>query len=185
MKKIIIMFFLLMCLCFPIKSNAVATNSSYSVKIYSFFQNDCKNCDKEKEWLENYRKESFIDIEYINIDNNDELYNKVKKELSIKKNKTPLVIIGSNYFVGFNNKTKDKLTKAIKSYEEADSYCDTVSKIRKNENIKDCINKNKGIYNQQKTSLFVKVIIVIISICLIVGTSLIIKKKKLLSRLHR
>ncbi len=179
MKKLLFMFFLLMFLCFPIESNAVATNSSYSIKVNFFFKNDCKDCEKEKEWLEEYKKESFIDIEYINIDDNNELYDKIKKSLTIKNNKTPLVIIGSNYFVGFDKNTKEELTNAIKSYEEVDSYCDTVSKIRKNEDIKDCINQNKGIYNQQKeTSVFIKVIITIISIGLIISAGLIIKKKK-------
>ena len=186
MKKLLFMFFLLMFLCFPIKSNAVVTNSSYSVKVNVFLKNDCKDCEKEKDWLEEYRKESFMDIEYINIDDNNELYNKIKKALSIKSNKTPLVIIGSNYFIGFDKNTKEELTNAIKSYEEIDSYCDTVSKVRKNEDIKDCINQNEGIYNQQKkTSIFIKVIIAIVGICLIIGAGLIIKKKKLLSRLHR
>lgn len=163
MKKLLFMFFLLMFLCFPIKSNAVVTNSSYSVKVNVFLKNDCKDCEKEKDWLEEYRKESFMDIEYINIDDNNGLYDKIKKALSIKSNKTPLVIIGSNYFIGFDKNTKEELTNAIKSYEEIDSYCDTVSKVRKNEDIKDCINQNKGIYNQSTFySKFIKIIIYVL-----------------------
>ena len=174
-----------MVLCFPIKSQAVVTNSSYSVKVYFFYENDCKDCDKAQEWLEDYKKESFIDVEYINIAANDELYNKITKSLSIKKNKIPLIIIGSNYFTEFNN-SKEEITKAIKSYEKVESYCDTVSKVRKKENIKDCLNQNKDIYNEQsKISESIKVIIIIISVCLILTASLIIQKKKILSRLHR
>ena len=163
MKKLLFMFFLLMFLCFPIKSNAVVTNSSYSVKVNVFLKNDCKDCEKEKDWLEEYRRESFVDIEYINMDDNNELYDKIQKALSIKNNKTPLVIIGSNYFVGFDKNTKEELTNAIKSYEEIDNYCNTVSIVRKNEDIKDCINKNKGIYNQSTFySKFIKIIIYVL-----------------------
>ena len=180
MKKLLFIFFLLMFLCFPLESNAIVTNSSYSIKVNIFVKNACEDCEKEKEWLEEYKKESFIDIEYINIDDNKELYDKIKEVLTIKDNEIPLVVIGSNYFGGFNNKIQDELTKAIKSYEEVDSYCDAVLRIRNNENAKECLKINKGVYNQSKgLSVSIKVIVVIISICLIIGVGLIIKKKKL------
>ena len=178
MKKILFTFFLLMILCIPIKSNAAIANSSSSIKVYSFYKNDCKDCESEKEWLEKYKKESFIDIEYINIDDNDELYNKIKKEISIKGNKTPLVVIGSNYFKGFNNKIKEEITNAIDNYEKADNYCDIVSKIQNNEDTKECININKDIYIKKNN--YTKLIFIILAIVIIVsiGIYILFRRKK-------
>ena len=177
MKKRLFIFFLLMLLCFPIKSNAVATNSSYSVKINLFLTNDCKDCEKEIEWLEEYRKDSFIDIEYINIDDSNELYDKVKEALTLKGDKMPLAIVGSNYFIGFNDKVKNNLTDAIKSYEKEDEYCDIVSKIRKGEDAKNCIEQNKDIYKQSSSyPIFIKIIVAIVVIGLVIGILLTIKK---------
>ena len=166
MKKKILIFFLLMLLCFPIKVNAVVTNSSHNVKVNFFLKNDCKDCKKEKEWLEEYKKNNFINIEYIDVKDNKELYNKTRKALSIKSNKTPLVIIGSNYFLKFNNKTKEELTKAITSYEKANDFCDIVTKIRNNENIKNCINKNRDIYNQSTLKKIIIYILIFILLSL-------------------
>lgn len=183
MKKFLLLLFLLMFLNFPINSNAIATNSSYSVKVYFFCNEKNKDCDKAKEWLEEYQKDNFINVDYLNIDNNKELYNTTRESLKIKNNQMPFIIIGSNYFIGFNNKVKENLTKAIQAYEKADDYCDIVLKIQNKDNVKECIKANKKIYNQS-TGLFI-FIIVLIGVCLLIGAGLIIKKKKLLSRLHK
>ncbi len=177
MKKLLFVFFLLMLLCFPAKSNAVVTNSSYSVKVNVFLKDDCEDCEKAKEWLEEYRKEKFIDVEYININDNNELYDKIKKELKIKNNKMPLTIIGSNYFIGFNNKMKESLNKAITAYDEVDNYCDIVSKTRQNEDVKECIKQNKDIYKANNFPTTIIVIVSLVILCSIIGINLIIKKK--------
>ena len=181
MKKILFTFFLLTFLCFPIVSNALATNSSYdNIKVYFFYNENCKDCDNSKEWLQEELKENNrVKVEYIKVDGNEELNTKVRKSLNIKKDNLPLMVIGSNYFIGFNNKLKEMLMKAIKSYEDADDYCDVVSKLRNNENVNDCLKLNKDIYNQS-TGLppFVIVIIVLGIAGLIIGIGLIIKKKK-------
>ncbi len=178
MKKQLLMFFLLTFLCFPILSQAFATNSNYdNIKVYSFYN---KNNDEVKEWLEEELKDnSRVKVEFINVDSNKNLDTKVRKTLNIKKDKLPLMVIGSNYFIGFNNKTKQNLTKAIKAYEKTDNYCDVVSKIKDGNDVKDCINQNKGIYNQpSQISTSIKVILIIIGIGLIVGIVLIIWKKE-------
>ena len=188
MKKLLYIFFLLVLLCLPTTSKALATNSSYNnIVVYFIYEDNCNNCDTGKEFLQQHLKDNNrVRPEYIKVDSNKELNKKLREALDIKKEDTPLIIIGTNYFIGFNNKIKENLTEAIKSYENTSDYCDVVSKIRKNEDIKDCVTQNKGIYNQQKEiSVFIKVIIVIVSICLLIGAGLIIKKKKLLSRLHK
>ncbi len=184
MKKLLSMFFLLMFLCFPIKTKAVVTNSSYSVKVYFFFKEDCRECEEAQKWLEEYSKNSFINVEYLNSEENNDLYKNIKETLKIKSKKEPLIVIGSNFFIGFNDKIKTKLTDAITAYEKEENHCDTVSKIRKNENGRDCIKENKGIY-KEPNHIFGKIVLAIFGIGLIIGIAFLLKNKKLLSRLHR
>lgn len=166
MKKQLIIFFLLILLCFPIVSKAVVTNSiEYDgTKIYVFYQESNENYEKEKQWLEdntNIRKE------YINTNENNELYTKVKDVLKIKKDKLPLTIIGSTYFIGFDEKTKNQINEAITSYENADQYGDVVEKIRNNEDVKDIVKQNEGIYKQPGTSNNILIIVLIIVVVFI------------------
>lgn len=79
MKKVLLGLFLLVFLCFPIKSNDVVTNSFYSIKVNLFYENNCKKCEEAKKWLEGYKKENYINVEYININENKNLYNDIKK----------------------------------------------------------------------------------------------------------
>lgn len=95
----------------------------------------------------------------------------------------PLIIIGSNYFIGFNENTENDLKNAIDSYEKAGTYCDLVINVKTNKDTKKCIVKNKSIYSQtSEISIIWKILIVILSISLIIGVVLVIKKK-VLSRL--
>ena len=178
MKKLLYMFFLLVLLCLPTTSKALATNSSYNnIVVYFIYEDNCNSCDKGKEFLEQHLKDNNrVRAEYIKVDNNKELNTKLREALNIKKEDTPLIIIGTNYFIGFNNKIKENLTEAIKSYENTADYCDVVSKVRNNEEIKDCINFNKDIY-KEKTPTFLIIISIVGGICLITCTCLIIKRK--------
>lgn len=180
MKKILFMIFLLVIICFPNIVKAIATNSSYNnIKIYFFYQDNCKECDTGKQWLEEELKDNDrVRVEYIKIDDNKELTKKTKDVLKIERENIPLIIIGTNYFLGFNNKIKDNLTNAIKSYENVEIYCDVVSKIQNNEDTKDCIIQNKDIYVQSiGFSTIKKIILISVGICLVVSGVFIIKQK--------
>ena len=189
MKKELLIIFLLIILVFPITTKAIATNSSdiKYTNIYFFSDNDCQACETGKQWLENYTKENNeINIEYLNVSKNKELYDNLKEALNIKTKKLPLIIIGSNYFIGFNNNTKTNITKAVDAYKEhEEDYCEIISKVKNKEEVKDCLKQNKKIYKQSKNITFFKIIIIIGIACLIIGGCIIVKKKKLLSRLHR
>ncbi len=172
MKRILFAFFLLTFLCFPSTSKALATNSSLdNLKVYFFYEENCKECDKGKTWLDNYLKDNNrVIAEYIKVSDNKELNSKIKDKLNIKKDDVPLFVIGSNYFIGFNNRVKSNLTEAIKSYENSSSYCDAVLKIQNDEDIKDCTEKNKNIYHENISAIAVIIIILIIIgiiVCLI------------------
>ena len=177
MKKKLFMLFLFIFLSFPIISKALVTNSFYkNINIYFFQDDNCKECKYAKEWLEEeIKNKNNIKIEYIKIDEDKKLNTKVRNVLNIKKNKTPLIIIGSNYFIGFNNNIKNDLKDAIKSYEDEDDFCDIVSRIRDNKNTKECIKQNNGIY--KKSNITYILIASVIGIVLAISIALIIKKK--------
>ena len=112
------MIFMILMIPFTVK--AIATNSSYTdIKVYFFYEENCEECDKAKEWLETEFKENIrVRIEYLKTEENKELYDKVNNTLKIKKNKYPLMIVGSTTFIGFDEKTKNNLKEAIQSYEK-------------------------------------------------------------------
>ncbi len=176
-KRFFLLAFLL--LTFPVISKALATNSSYNnIKVYFFYEDNCKSCEEGKNWLEeNLKDNKRVRAEYIKINENKGLNKQLKKELNITKNDIPLIILGTNYFIGFNDKTKDNLTKAIKSYEDALDYCDIVSKLQNDEDIKDCIKQNKDIYNQSKSFSIPLIVLIVGGLILIVAIYLVIKKK--------
>lgn len=163
MKKRLFAIFLMLLLCFPIVTKALATNSSYdNIKVYLFYKDDCKDCDKAQEWLEKELEEhKRVRPQLIKIDDNKDLYNKVKDVLDIKKEDEPLMIIGSNYFVGYNDRVKTNLMDAVKAYEDAKDYCDIVSKIEADKDTDECLKTNEGIY-EAPVSVNVVVIIVIV-----------------------
>ncbi len=182
MKKLVGIFCILLLLCTPIFVSALATNSSvnYSINVNVFYEDNCKECEKVKKWLEDYKKDdTSLIISYFNVKKNKKLNIKVKEALDIKRKKVPLIIIGSNYFVGFNDKVKNNLIEVINAYEKEDKYCDIVTRVENNKNIKDCININKDIYNNPSNiSMIKKIIIVVGFLCLIMVIRLVYKKKK-------
>ncbi len=171
MKRVVVIALTLL-IMLPMNIKAVATNAAVQsyVRIY-YFCDDSKVCDEGKEWLESQEKEdNRLAVNYVN---DDSLYKKVKDKLGIKKEKLPLVIIGSNYFVGFN---KNKLENAIEAYKKVDDYCDAVSKIRNDGDVSDCIKDNKGIYNDNFDTIII-IIGAIAIVAILVGAYIFIKRK--------
>ncbi len=179
MKKLLFTLILLIFLSFPMYAKAIATNSLYDANIYLFYEDDCKECDDAKDWLQEYLKDkNLVRLDYINIDENKELLSKVKESLNTRKDKLPLILIGTNYFIGFSDNDKNNITNAISSYQNSDSYCDIVYKIRNDEDIKECINQNNGIYNIKTKNTKLYIIISILLVVIISAVIYIIKRKK-------
>lgn len=178
MKKILFTSIILILLSFNIISNAIVTNSSeYSnVKIYVFYNEENEVYQREKNWLDeniNIRKE------YINTNENEELFTKIKDALKIKNDKSPISIIGSIYFIGFDEKTQNNMKEAEDAYEKAEEYSDIVEKIRNNEDVKEIIKQNEKIYKQPSNSnIIVNIIFIVIAICVILFIFKCLKKKK-------
>ncbi len=178
MKQRICLLILVIYLCFPLVTKAIATNSSdiNYLKIYYFTKDDCEDCQKGKDILANYEDKEKINIEYLDINENKEIYNKVKDVLKIKKDYNPLIIIGSNYFYEFNDKTKDKLADAIKAYTDKDNFCNLVTLIKNDEKLDNCLKQNDGIYKQENNSIL-KVIGVICIGGLVIALGVFVFKK--------
>lgn len=178
MKKVLIISIILMLLGIGIVSNAIVTNSSeYSnVKVYVLYGEENEEYNQEKQWLDeniNIRKE------YINVNENNDLYAKIKEELKIKKEKFPITIIGSTYFMEYNEKIQGDIKKAIEAYEKAGDYGDIIEKIRNNEDVKDVIKQNQKIYKQPgKSNIVINIVIILLVLCIVIVIFNFFKKKK-------
>ncbi len=176
MKKILFTSIVLLLLLFPIVSKAVATNSSYydGVKIYVFYEENSENFEQEKQWLE---EDSSIMKTYLNINENSELLSKVKDTLKIGSNKLPITIIGSTYFIGFDEKVQNNMKEAVESYKNAEEYGDVIEKIRNNEDVKDIVRQNEQIYKAPNNTVII-IISIIFAIIVVLLAIYILKKKK-------
>ena len=179
MRKILfISIIILILLSFSVVSNAIVTNSSeYSnIKVYIFYNEENEVYQKEKKWLDenvNIRKE------YINTNENGELFTKIKDSLKIKNDNLPISVVGSTYFIEFDEKIQTNIEEAVKAYEKAEKYGDIVEKIRNSEDVKDIVKQNEKVYKQPNTANdFLNIIFVIIALFLVIFILRIILKKK-------
>ncbi len=183
MKKIILVFVLSLIMFIP-KTNAIVTSSSSldDVKIYLFCEESSK-CDSAKEWVKNIESEYIrVGFKYIDVKKEKDITSSVKKSLKIRKNSLPLFVIGTNYFLGFNDNIKDEIRNAISAYEKEEEFCDIVYKIQNKENTKDCIEQNKNIYEVKKNKVNVITILIIVSSLIIIVIAILFINKKYLKR---
>ena len=186
MKKSLFVILACVLLLPSLEVNAVVTNSSQyaDLKVYLFGEENCELCAEEKEWLQEYsNKENTVSFEYFDKTEKEELFKTIKDKLFSKEDDLPITIIGSNYFVGFNDQVKDKIKEAATAYNEADSYCDIVARARNNGDMEECLETNKEIYHSDEslplwTTVGIVLILTIVVIGLIVSAVVMIKKKK-------
>lgn len=152
MKKSIILLVISIFLLIPININAgISTvepgiNSKDKLTIYLFYSKTCSHCKKEMEWLGRYKNEiSGINLEYYEISDNDKLLTSVRKSLNINNSYVPLTVIGSDYFIGYNDDIKKQIEEAVKAYLN-NEYCDIVGLVKDNKDTTGCRSQNNGIY---------------------------------------
>ncbi len=142
----------------------IGSNSSLpNIEVY-LFTNKCDQCNKEETWLkEIYTKYSTLNYSVINVSENQDKYKEVIKQLNISNNKFPLFIIGTNYFTGFNDKTKIDIEEAIKAYSTRGNYCNILNTKL---SIEECQKINEDIYknNHKSINLVIPLTIVLIII---------------------
>ncbi len=159
-------------LFYPLLTKATVTNSEIQgkLKVYLLASDDCKNCIEAKEYLQKEADKNYY-LEMVYSESNA-LYLDAKKKLNIKKDELPLIIIGSNYYQGFNAKIVKKLTKIIDLYGNND-YCDILNTEL---SVKECQKINKNIYNNHNYLVYLIIPLVVITI----GSAILIvlKRKK-------
>lgn len=154
MRKVVFYIMCLIILIMPITASAVVSGG-YSaiadeemVTIHLFYSEECPHCHKEREWLDSFTKENpKVKVKYYEREESSELVSKVRKSLSIKNSYVPLTIIGSDYFIGYNDDIKKQITEAFSAYAEHEEFCDIVSLVEKGESTEGCRVKNNGIYS--------------------------------------
>ena len=112
-KKII--FSLIFCFLFLPNVNALE-----NVKLYLFYNYDCPHCADEKVYLkeleEEYDNLEIIKYEVKKDEENKELLSEFLKQQGWDINAVPLTIIGTNYFVGYNDDIGTKIRCAVNYY---------------------------------------------------------------------
>lgn len=160
-KSLFIIMSLFLILISPVKAE-----SDIKVKVYAFMQEDCKECKQIEKWLEK-QEDEYIDIEYLTSENNHNILTTLRDKLNFDEENKPLVIIGTNYYIGYNGKVKKEISKAINAYYEKD-YCDLISNIVNNGEVNNCAKINEGIassYKEEKNN----VIVIVTSIIFLLG----------------
>ena len=175
-------------LSFPFITKALVNNSSLTpLKVYTFIEEDCSECESLTNWLENQKeKNSRLEVITININENEQLYNEVKDTLNIKSKSIPLTIIGSIYFINYNSNISQMMKEVLTKYNEQDEFCNLVSTIIDKEDINSCLEQNKDISKQPNMTntsiwqiilaIFFFIIIITIAIYIILKKSNIFKK---------
>lgn len=112
------------------------------IRLYLFHSSSCPHCKAEIEFLESIKDDypSLKVIEYEVSGNamNYNFYNKVMKKTGINATGVPFTLIGTDYYVGFdeNTSTDKEIKKSIEKFLKGD-YVDVVAKIKNDEDISD------------------------------------------------
>ncbi len=166
MKKIIKLLTIVL-LMFPL-----LVSSKEKIKVYLFEQDGCPYCKSAKEYLSELNEEyiEYFELVEVNISksvNNSKLMVEASEELGEKIESVPLIVIGEEYFSGFEEKTK-KLVKdeIIKQYEDESSK-DIVGNII----------EEKGYDVGSEDSLNTGILIIFVVLVFIVGFFFMFKKK--------
>ncbi len=151
MKKILSYIIIIMLLLLPLTTKAIATNADTyeALEVFIFAKDNCKECTEAKDYLNDYLEDKVnIKVTYLNNKDHKDTINTLKEKLNITQDKYPLIIIGSNYFIGYNDEVKEDLEKTITEYQKHNVYCNLVNKIQNNEDISACLEDNKDIIKQ-------------------------------------
>lgn len=97
-------------------------NAEEKVKLYLFYNYDCPHCADEKVYLnqldEEYDNLEIIKYEVKKDETNKELLSDFLKKQEWDINAVPITIIGTNYFIGYNDDIGTKIRCAINYYSD-------------------------------------------------------------------
>lgn len=141
MNKIKSLFITLLFLVLFIPFNIKADENE--IRLYLFHQNGCPHCEAELEFLESieddYPTLEIIKYEVSSNAMNYSLYSKVMRKTGINENGVPFTMIGTDYFVGFDENTgsDEEIKKSIEKFLKSDNYKDIISMVKNDEDLSD------------------------------------------------
>ena len=96
------------------------------INIYFFRGEGCPHCAAEEKFFETELKKKYdnvkiYDYEVWNNKENSEILKKVKSSFRVRNNNVPFTVIGTKYFTGYSDLTKDKIYKVIDKYQDKKS----------------------------------------------------------------
>lgn len=112
------------------------------IRLYLFHSSSCPHCKAEIEFLESIKDDypslKVVEYEVSKNEMNYNFYNKVLKKTGINTTGVPFTLIGTDYYVGFDESTgTDKeIKKSIEKFLNGD-YVDVIAKIKNGEDISD------------------------------------------------
>ena len=136
--KMFIVSVLFLILFIPFGINA----EENEIRLYLFHSSSCPHCKAEIEFLESIKDDypslRVIQYEVSKNEMNYNFYNKVLKKTGINTTGVPFTLIGTDYYVGFdeNAGTDKEIKKSIEKFLNGD-YVDVITKIKNDEDISD------------------------------------------------
>lgn len=111
-----------------------------NLKFYLFYQESCPHCHDEMEFINSIKDEyPTIDFVFYEISLNEmnyNFYNKVLNKTKINANGVPFTIIGTDYYVGFNEEISKNIVESLNKFLETGTI-DIISMVKNDEDLSD------------------------------------------------
>ncbi len=111
-----------------------------NLKFYLFYQESCPHCHDEMEFINSIKDEyPTVDFVFYEISLNEmnyNFYNKVLKKTKINANGVPFTIIGTDYYVGFNEEISKNIVESLNKFLEIGTV-DIISMVKNDEDLSD------------------------------------------------
>ena len=111
-----------------------------NLKFYLFYQESCPHCHDEMEFINSIKDEyPTVDFVFYEISLNEmnyNFYNKVLKKTKINANGVPFTIIGTDYYVGFNEEISKNIVESLNKFLEIGTI-DIISMVKNDEDLSD------------------------------------------------
>ena len=170
-KVVVSFLFMMVLLILPFST----IQAKEKINVYIFRGEGCPHCEEALEFFDKLGKDeeykdyyNLVKYEVWYDEKNNDLMQKVAKELKEQASGVPYIVIGEKTFSGYAESYDDQIKEAIKSAYESDSYKDVVKKFTK---------KTTSSKSNKEDSVIVPIIVVGgISILLIAGIVVLAKK---------
>ena len=114
MRKLIFLFLIFLFLIFG------ECFAQKKVEIYLFYGEGCPHCAKAKKFLESLKEKYPIELKEYEVyfhPQNMELFKEFCQRYGFSPEGVPTIFIGEKYFIGFGERTKNEIERAIQEYQ--------------------------------------------------------------------